>query len=377
MTASVNSPRACSRALVAATVVALLAGPGYGGPDEAFEVHANSQYLGQGTSPKRLKQQAQAYSAMLSAAGVETLECAGDGLATLGKLYERHAKGFEAALSREPGYDPDQVRAFIEKIAGAADPAERDRLAADFAQTYGPIAASALAATAVDAPRVRDDLAIAFVIPHGAFEVQRGPVAYSVAAEDEETPPPPEESATLELRPGYPLSAQSAPRSGGYALANAGTGRIYADESLLVLAGSFRSSSLASVGASFRVPAGMRRVEATVSPAVAFFLRAHTLTGAGAAEVTLEIRVLDGTRVVARQRRTVARTSVLIAGFDTWTETHPIVAQCSFDRADVAADATYFVVVEIAALASFDGFAGNMRAVGDATVDPVRIALAR
>lgn len=377
MPASIHSSLAWSRALVAVAAVALLGGTGYGGSQDAFEVRLDRRYLERETSQKQLKQQGQAYSAMLSAAGFEKLGCADAGLATLGKLYQRHAKGYEAALSREPGYDPERVRAFLEKIAGTEEPAERDRLAAEFAATYEPIVAAALAAGAVDVPRVRDDLAATFVAPHGSFEVQRGPVAYAVAAEDEEPPPPPEESVTFERGPGYPLSAQSAPHTGGYALANAGTGQIYASESLFVLAGGFRNSSLASVGTSFRVPAGMRRVEVTAAPAVDFFLRVNTLTGVGAAEVALEIKVLDGTRVVARQRRTVARMSVLIAGIDTWRETHPVVAQCSFDRADAGAEATYFVVVEVEALASFDGFAGNMVAVGDTTVRGVRVALSR
>ncbi|KAB7744457.1 hypothetical protein GA707_07465 [Nostocoides sp. F2B08] len=107
---------------------------------------------------------------------------------------------------------------------------------------------------------------------------------------------------TTILRPPYALNYT---QGSGYLRADPGAGRL-ANSQTIHFIGS--SQSIAQVGSGFQGPSGTRRirVEATVR-VDSYFLFTPALIGYASAETIMNLRVMDGSRVVAHDRRSLGR----------------------------------------------------------------------
>jgi hypothetical protein len=103
------------------------------------------------------------------------------------------------------------------------------------------------------------------------------------------------------LRPPYGLNY----KRGDYTVANRDTGYLYSSHSAL-FAGSFQN--VAQVGSAFYGPSGSRRIRAEAKVDVpGFMVYTPALFGYASAEAILNLRIMDGSRVVAADRRSLGR----------------------------------------------------------------------
>ncbi len=92
---------------------------------------------------------------------------------------------------------------------------------------------------------------------------------------------------------------------GNYTSANRTTGKLYAGD-FAVLAGS--SQAIAQVGSAFYGPYGTRRIRVEAKVTVdRYRVTAPAFLGYASAEALLNLRVMDGSQIVAHDRRSLAR----------------------------------------------------------------------
>ena len=159
--------------------------------------------------------------------------------------------------------------------------------------------------------------------------------------------------------------------------ARAGTDGNLLIERSVTFAGS--EQTLAHITQDLNVDSGYRRVvvEATVR---AFRYHTHAdalFAGYSSAEAIINLRVLEGTRVVASDRVSVARSRVFMFGWDTRRRSIPErTLRCEFVRPSAGEVGRYTVVVEFEGWVGAGGLAGA-DVVMQGTIRPIRVTTRR
>jgi hypothetical protein len=164
-------------------------------------------------------------------------------------------------------------------------------------------------------------------------------------------PPAPEVTARTYVAP-YTSQGHSDDR----AAADAATGRMSLWNAL-VLAGS--SQKLAFITQDLPVGRGVRRVRVyvTLDPTV-YGANAFNLGGYSSAEAIVNLRLLEGARVLASDRLSLGRAFAAAIGDSRVGATRPVTLQCEFVRPAPDDEATYTLVAEVEGWTGTGGLGG-------------------
>jgi len=267
--------------------------------------------------------------------------------------------------AKAAGYDPQTALADYRVISEETDASKRADKQAQFDSTYKPIVATVARNSNVDWDKEGASLASELNVASAASQPRSMLVIESPPPPP--PPPPPTSDNDTVLRQPWPVRGTSGERSTANPQGNL---TLFA-----TAAGAGESHQMAFLGAPFSIEPGVTRFRATAlyTPAE-FEVRAFSLFifGYASAEAIVNIRIMEGSRVVASGHTSLTRERAAVIGWAELNDSPRVVVSCDYNRPDPQASSTYTVVTEIEAYAGAGGSAGA-RVWMNAFVNEIRI----
>jgi hypothetical protein len=307
------------------------------------------------TSPGEVTQLAEAYEAAAREWGAEGAKKLDKELRELAKIEKHYRRSLERALEKE-GAEAEAMKRDLQKVTEERDPEAAQRKAEEVRSRHGELMKRAMARSGIDRKDARGKLlsAIGHGIPRSdapAGETRSAALAADVELVETESlgfslitrPPSPAPSppgTVVALRPPYNLRSVSTEDS-KYAWTHTDVGQFYAC-SLCLAAGSFQT--LASVGSTFTVDPSVRRIRLEATAETVYeTLAAGPIYASAEAKVNLILR--DGSREVASDRLSLARSIVVVLWVSGASGRNIVKLACEFERRP-GIQASYAAIVE-------------------------------
>lgn len=327
----------------------------------------------QGATAAQMAALAQGYGNHILAITAGEQQHLSSNLQSVGQVGNTFGTPLQTALP-QAGVNLDQLQSDLNAFAQITDPAQRAAAQHDLDAKYMDRLVSAYRLAGIDQVTTMTTLA-AQVVPLVTnpntitFQSSRL-LAFGWVFKPFAVPPPC--SGIQTFNPPYTLqAAMGLDRSDEEA--NAQTGHLDVNDSL-VAAGS--SQHLASIGVNVSIPPAVThlRVEADVDIGLCY-VHAQAEFGGAVGELTLRLKLLDGIKLLAEQRLSLAKS---VGVFLSWEEEYfgPASLTLSLDMTlrKAVTVKTYSVVVELVGTGICG--AGDTHADGSATVKEIRVATA-
>lgn len=255
----------------------------------------------------------------------------------------------EAAIAS--GYDPQTALADYRQIGEETDPSKRIDQQAAFDAKYRPAIFTVARNANIDLQKERSTLLTELNLD----DVATQPRSMLVIDTDPPTGGPPAQPTSDDTILRSPWRITGA--VGDHATANPmGNLTVFA-----TAAGAGLTHQMAFVGAPFWIDPGVTRIHAVVTfrPA-AFEVRAFSLFlfGYSSAEAIVNVRIMEGSQVVATEHLSLAREITAVFGWGERNESPLITLNCDYTRPNPQATSAYTVVAEAEAYVGAGGFSG-------------------
>jgi hypothetical protein len=260
-----------------------------------------------------------------------------------------------AEARKKTGFDADAMMKEFSQVASATTVAGAMQRGAAFRAKYEPTMLTLSQGAGLDLQTERDRL-FTFVNP-GNTQVFTGPIGVGGSSEErrDEEPEPPREAPDVSTAT-FVAPYSSEGHVGEHANADAATGQLSLVNGL-ALAGS--SQKLAFITQDLPVERGVKRVRVfvTLNP-TSYGTHAFNLSGYSSAEAIVNLRLLEGSRIVASDRLSLSRSVAEFIGASDREGSRSVMLQCEFTRPAPYDETTYTLVAEIEGWAGTGGLGG-------------------
>jgi hypothetical protein len=274
---------------------------------------------------------------------------------------------------KKTGIDLNSVAKEIRSAAATGDANQTAQAQSKIFNTYEPQLAKLLQVSAINPQREIERL-MTVVNLSNARRVDSSFIAAGGSDESKReqppatTPPPDVKLVTFTA----PFTSEG--HVGNDVLSQASTGRLSVANEIHV-AGS--TQKLAFITQDLVVERGMRRVRAYVRfEPTTFGTFANALLGYSSAEAIVNLRLLDGSTVVASDRLSLSRSIAAVIGGSHTEGARPVTLQFDYTRPAPDDETTYTLVAEIEGWAGAGGFSDAMM-YANATVRQIQVYLHR
>lgn len=296
-------------------------------------------------------------------------------LAALEKIASAYNPSFQAALEQVGGVDLGAIASSLKSVAGESDPEALAELNKTLTATYAPLLQKALDIAQIDRDTVWKELNGIVPLATGGHFVDTLLLSWGLLFPPEPTPPPPPAANEVHRRAPYDLQSSTGGDLNSWA--NKMTGEVWSDQEVWEVGS---SQALAAVGATVMVEPDVRqvRVDATASIVLGrLFIMVTAILGYASAEVILNLKVLDGSRLVASDRLSILHGWTAVAGSPLLDGGGDYNLSCTVDRAGVVGPSTYSVLVEVETWVGVGAVVGQSRAHCWATVQQISLYFSR
>lgn len=274
---------------------------------------------------------------------------------------------------KKTGFDLDTVVKEMRSAASIGDANQTAQAQSKIFSTYKPQLAKLLQVAAIDPQREIERL-MTVVNLRDARRVDSSFIAAGGMGESKRedppasTPPPDVKLVTFTA----PFTSEG--HVGDDVVAQASTGRLALANEIHVVGS---TQKLAFITQDLFVERGMRRVRAFVRfEPTTFGTFVNALLGYSSAEAIVNLRLLDGSTVVASDRLSLSRSVVTVIGSNRTEGTRPVILQFDYTRPAPDDETTYTLVAEIEGWAGTGGLSDAMM-YANTTVRQLQVYLHR
>ena len=255
---------------------------------------------------------------------------------------------------KKTGFDADAMMKDFNQVASATNVADARQQAAAFRGKYEPGILTLAQASGLDMQGERDRL-FSFINP-GNARIFPGPIGIGGSSEEKREEPEPPTAPPDVVTKTFVAPYTSEGHVGDRATASASTGQMSFVNGL-AFAGS--AQKLAFITQDLPVERGVRRVRVfvTLNP-TSYGTTAFNLSGYSSAEAIVNLRLLEGSRILASDRLSLSRSVAEFIGASDRSGSRSVTLLCEFTRPAPDDETTYTLVAEIEGWAGAGGLGG-------------------